>query len=614
VTDFLAALSERALVCDGAMGTMLHASGISLDRPLPELNLSDPGLVRAIHDSYLAAGADVIQTNTFGAGSLRLAVHGLGDAARDVNLAGARIALEARAAASRPVFVAGSVSPAVTAGQRGRVDPGARQAAVRQQVQALVDGGVDLLVFETFGYLAEMVEAVRAAGALCSLPLVAQMTFADDGQTLGGDSPRAVAQTLGDLPVAVVGTNCTLGPQGLLRVVRELSRHTPLPLSAQPNAGVPRMVGGRRFQYSVDAEYFARHTRRYVEAGAVLVGGCCGTTPEHIRAAAEVASDTRPAQRRRGRGAVPGPVPGPPAVEAADGGLAEQLAASRFVVAVEVAPPPGGGAEHATAEVTRLRGRGVSLISIAPTASPRAQMSPLSLALHLQQRLGVDVVPGVTTWDKSIMTLQADLLGAHALGIRSVVCRTGSPPLRGDYPNVDGIWEVDSVGLIELLDGLNRGRDCNGLVLEAATSFCVGARCNPGAPDLEAEVARARAKIAAGAQFLLTRPLYELDGLRRVTGAVAGRRVPVLLAVRPLRSFSEADELRHEVPDVTVPEAALEAMRRAGDGEEEAGLRLVEELLADARGLVDGVVLSVPDGSPAVLDRLLRAAAGARTT
>jgi methionine synthase / methylenetetrahydrofolate reductase(NADPH) len=610
MTGFVEALRERVLVCDGAMGTMLHASGIPLDRPLPELNLSEPGLVRAIHEGYLAAGADVIQTNTFGASALRLGVHGLAEQARQINLAGVHIALEARAAAGRPVFVAGSIAPAVTVGQRGRVEAAARAAAVREQVEALAEGGVDLLVFETFGYLAEMVEAVRTAAAVCALPLVAQMTFTEDGETLGGESPRAVAAALGELPLAVLGTNCTLGPQGLLRMVRELSRYTSLPLSAQPNAGVPRMVGGRRFQYSVDAEYFARHTRRCVEAGAVLVGGCCGTTPEHIRAVAEVAAGTRP-QRRAG---VPGPPPPePPAGEPPEGGLPEQLAAGRFVVAVEVVPPVGGGAEHAAAEVTRLRGQGVHLFSVAPTLSPRAQVSPLSLALHLQQRQGVEVILGVTTWDKSIMTLQADLLGAHALGIRSVICRTGSPPLRGDYPNVDGIWDVDSVGLIELLDGLNHGRDCNGLVLEAATSFHVGARCNPSGPDLEAELARTRAKVDAGAQFLLTRPVHELDGLRRMLDALAGRRVPVLLAVRPLRGFAEAEFLRHEVPDVTIPEAALEAMRRAGDDEAEVGLALVEELLEDARGLVDGVVLSVPDGSGAALDRLLRAAARAQT-
>ena len=611
MSGFVEALADRVLVCDGAMGTMLHASGISLDRPLPELNLSEPGLVRAIHDSYLAAGADVVQTNTFGASAVRLAVHGLGELAADINRAGARIAREAAAAAGRPVFVAGSVSPAVTVGQRGRVGPADRAEAVRVQVEALVEGGVDLLVFETFGYLGEMVEAVRAASARTRLPLVAQMTFAEDGQTLGGESPREVANALAELPVAIVGTNCTLGPQGLLRVVRELSRYTALPLSAQPNAGVPRLAGGRRFQYSVDPEYFARHIRRYVEAGAVLVGGCCGTTPEHIRAASEVVAGLAPADRSRPAAAAPpAPEPSPATAEAADGGLADQLAAGRFVIAVEVTPPVGGAAELATAEVTRVRAHGIHLFSVAPAASPRAQMSPLSLALHLQQRLRVETVLGVTTWDKSIMTLQADLLGAHALGIRAVICRTGSPPLRGDYPNVDGIWDVDSVGLIELLDGLNRGRDCNGLVLEAATSFCVGARCNPSGPDPEAELARTLAKVDAGAQFLVTRPVYELEGLRRLLDALAaaGRRVPVLLAVRPLRGFAEAEFLRHEVPDVTIPEAALDAMRRAGDGEAEAGVALVEALLEGARELVDGVVLSAPDAPPGALERLLTAA------
>ena len=300
---FTDALAQRVLVCDGAMGTMLHAAGISLDRALTELNLSNPGLVRAVHDSYVAAGADVIQTNTFGASSLRLAVHGYADRTREINLAGARIALEAKAAGGRQVLVAGSVSPAASAGHRGQVSASDRVEALRQQVEALVEGGVELLVFETFGHLGEMVEAVEVARKLCRLPIVAQMTFADDGRTFGGESPGEVAAALGELPVTVIGTNCTLGPQGLLSVLRELSRHTALPLSAQPNAGVPRRVGGRNFRYTVDSEYFAQYARRYVEAGAALVGGCCGTTPEHIRAAAQVTTGLTPSLRGRSTGA-----------------------------------------------------------------------------------------------------------------------------------------------------------------------------------------------------------------------------------------------------------------------------------------------------------------------
>jgi homocysteine S-methyltransferase len=276
---------------------------------------------------------------------------------------------------------------------------------------------------------------------------------------------------------------------------------------------------------------------------------------------------------------------------------------------VEIRPPVGGGVEQVAADVAGLRGRGVSLFSIAPSRSARAQLSPMSLALHLRQNAGAETVLTVTTWDKNIMTLQADLLGAHALGVRSIICQTGSPPLRGDYPNVDGIWDVDSVGLIQLLDGLNHGRDCDGLVLEAATSFCIGARFNPSAQDFDAEFARTQAKIRAGAQFLVTHPLYELDSLRGMMGALPDRRVPVLLAAAPLHSFSEAEYLRHEVPDAAMPDSVLDAMRRAGDQEAETGLQLTEELLRQARGLVDGVLLSIPDNSAPILDRLLRAGA-----
>jgi homocysteine S-methyltransferase len=371
------------------------------------------------------------------------------------------------------------------------------------------------------------------------------------------------------------------------------------------------MVGGRRFQYASDADYFGRHARRYAEAGATLVGGCCGTTPDHVRAAAAAVAGMRAARpaRPQGQGVTrrSESEPGTTALEtdAPEAGLAERLASGAFVVAVEVTPPVGGRPEQATELVTGWRRHGVSLFSIAPSASPRAQMSPLSLALHLHQHAQVEPLLAVTTWDRSIMALQADLLGAHALGIRSVVCRTGSPPLRGDYPNVDGIWEVDSLGLIQLLDGLNHGRDCNGLVLEAATSFCIGARCSPSAADSRAELERSRAKLAAGAQFLLTRPIYEVEGLRRLRTEL-GPEVRLLLAARPLRSYAEAEYLRHEVPDVAVPDAALEALRRAGDLEEEVGLSLAGHLLEQARPLIDGVVLSTAAGSEAGLEQLLQ--------
>jgi methionine synthase / methylenetetrahydrofolate reductase(NADPH) len=600
VSDFVTELGRRLLVCDGAMGTMLHAAGNSLDRALPELSLSNPELVSTIHDSYVSVGVDVIQTNTFGANRLRLAGLGASGIVRDINLASVRLAREAQRRAGRPVFVAGSVSPAVTASQRHRVAAQERVAAIREQVEALLEGGVDLLVLETFGYLDELVEAVTAAAELSDVPIVAQATFADDGCTLGGETPREVAGALGELPIVALGTNCTLGPQGLLAVVTELRRASSLPLTAQPNAGLPRRVHGRRFEYNIDGEYFARYARRYVDTGACMIGGCCGTTPTHLRAVLAEVADLRP---RRPQPASPKAAVVPPE---RPGGLADRLAERRFVVAVEIAPPPGGGGEEAADAAAALRDRGVETFLIPSRESARAQPSSSNLALHLRQRLGVEAIATVTTWDKTIMTLQADLLGIHVLGMRTVVCETGNPPLRGDYPSVDGIWEVDSIGLIELLAGLNQGRDCNGLTLAKKTSFHIGARCNPGVDDLEAEIARTRAKLRAGAQFLVTRPLYELDGLRRMAEALSEEKVPVLLAVAPLRSFEEAEYLAHEVPDRTIPEATLAAMERAGADGARVGLELATELLRQARPLVQGVVLRFPGDDPRTLDQLLR--------
>jgi len=599
MTEFVTALNETVLVCDGAMGTMLHAAGNSLDRALPELNLSNSELVSTIHESYLSAGVDIIQTNTFGAGRLRLAEHGATRSVREVNIAGARIAREAAGRAGRRVFVAGSMSPAVTARQRPQVAPAERIAAIREQADALAEGGVDVLILETFGYLEELVEAVTAAAA-ADLPIVAQATFTPDGCTLGGETPHEVASALSALPIVALGTNCTLGPQHTLTVAGELRRHSSLPLSAQPNAGLPRRIHGRRFEYHIDGDYFARYARRYVEAGATLIGGCCGTTPTHLRAAVAGIADLRaprPAPASAGR-------PGQ-AVPPAHGDLAERLADRRFVVAAEIAPPPGGVGDEAVESAAALRERGVEVFLVSPRETARAQLSSTNLALHLRQRLGVETIATATTWDKTIMALQADLLGAHALGLRAAVCETGNPPLRGDYPNVDGIWEVDSVGLISLLTGLNHGRDSDGLTLATKTTFHVGARFNPGAIDPRAEVSRTRAKLRAGAQFLITRPVYELDTFQRMTGELA-LDVPVLLAIAPLHSFAEAEYLAHEVPGVIIPEATLRAMEDAGPAAAGVGLDLAAGLAARARALARGAVFGC-GGDTAALDRLVQA-------
>jgi methionine synthase / methylenetetrahydrofolate reductase(NADPH) len=622
-------LGQQILVCDGAMGTMLHAAGAALDRSLPELNLSDPGLVSTIHESYLSAGADIIQTNTFGANRLWLGDHGFPDQVEEINRAGVRIARTAQDQCEREVLVAGSVSPAVTASQRRRIGSAERTEVIREQVRSLVAGqGVDLLILETFGYLDELVEAVCAVSGLTDVPVIAQATFADDAYTLGGETPREVATVLSGLSVAMLGTNCTIGPQRMLTVAEDLVRYASVPVSAQPNAGQPRRTGPRSFEFAIDGGYFARYIRRFAEAGVSLVGGCCGTTPTHIRAAVGAVRDacpspaasprTLPRQRSRSAGPARASAPGGPAYPAASAGpahpaarpvagtLADQLASRRFIVAAAIATPAGGRAGEALEAAAVLQAQGIGLFAVQPPQSARTHLDSLDMALHLQQQGGVETVATVATWDKTIMTLQADLLGAHALGIRSVISTTGSPPVRGDYPAVDGIWEVDSLGLIALLAGLNEGRDSNGLALTTRTSFCVGARVNPGARDPDAEIARARAKVRAGAHFLVSRPVYELDSLLRVVSALEAEDLPLLLSVTPLRSFEEADYLAHEVPGVTIPPDALRAMERAGRGAARAvGFELAADLLRDARKLVSGVILTAAEEDLPVLAPLL---------
>ncbi|MGH3234474.1 MAG: homocysteine S-methyltransferase family protein, partial [Streptosporangiaceae bacterium] len=418
---------------------------------------------------------------------------------------------------------------------------------------------------------------------------------------------------LSGLPVVMLGTNCTIGPQRMLTVAEDLVRYASVPVSAQPNAGQPRRTGLRSFEFSIDGDYFARYFRRFAEAGVSLVGGCCGTTPAHIRAAAGavyLAAKTTPQSRRThpaGTGKTGGPRLGQPAASFA-GTLADQLASRRFIVAAAITPPSGGRPAEAVQAAAVLQAQGVGVFAVQPRQTARTHSDSLDMALHLQQQAGVETIATLSTWDKTIMTLQAELLGAHALGVRGVICTTGSPPVLGDYPAVDGIWEVDSLGLISLLAGLNAGRDSNGLALTTQTSFCVGARVNPGARDPEAEIARARAKVRAGAHFLVSRPVYELDSLLRVVAALEHEDMPLLLSVTPLRSFEEADYLANEVPGVCIPPDTLRAMERAGRGAARAvGIDLAADLLREARKLVSGVIVTAAEDDLTGLAPLLAA-------
>jgi len=606
----LGRLGTQVVVCDGAMGTMLHSGGVSLDRSLPELSLSQPDLVRAIHRAYVAAGAQLIESNTFGASRFRLARHGLEDRVAEINRAGARVARAAREQAEAPsLLVAGSVAPATPTGYHGQIAGPDLRAAFREQIAALAEAGVDLLMFETFSSLSEMVEAVGAAREVADLPIVAQMTFVEDGRTLAGDSPAEVATVLGSLDVAAIGANCALGPQGLLEILRELARHTDLPLAAQPNAGPPTLLDGR-FRYTADPAYFARYAHSFVQAGAALVGGCCGTTPEHIEAVAAAIGSLAVAERPRMARRAPR-VDGPPArpVPASSSSpLADKLAARSFVVAAELPPPVSVDAEVALQDAARLRAAGCDAVVVAPVRSTRAQVSSASLALLIQERVpDLEAILTVTTWDRSVIALQADLLGAHAFGLRHVICRTGTPPLQGDYPNVSGIWDIDGLGLSQMLNGLNEGRDHHGTPLGRPTAFVIGARIHPAADDFERQVRSVRAKIAAGASYLIAPPVFDVDALARLLDAADAGRLPVLLGVMPLRDVRHAEYLQHEVPDMAVPEALIKRMWKAGPRGPEVGMEIALEVLATARarGLAHGVVVHSATGSADEMIRVL---------
>jgi homocysteine S-methyltransferase len=597
-------LNTEVLVCDGAMGTMLHAAGNSLDQALPGLNLTNPELVRAIHVGYVEAGVDIIQTNTFGGSRLRLAEYGLGERCTEINQAAVRIAREAAQVVDRPVLIAGSVSPAVNVQQRRTVGAAERADALRHQIETIVEAGVDLVLLETFGYLDELVEAAVIASTV-AIPVIAQATFGPDARTLCGHTPQQVVDALAGTGITALGTNCVLGPQRTLQVLRELRRATSLPLTAQPNVGLPRRTAPARFEYDTDIEYFVRYADQLVESGASIVGGCCGTTPSTLAAVVETV------ERHRHR---PRPAGGPAAVvtpvQGARVATAARPAEERRTVAVQVVAPEIDGLDELVRTVGDVVALGIDAVSVTPTYCARPRLSPVEVALHLHQRLGLEAMAGVSTWDRTSMVLQADLLGAHALGLRRIVCETGSPPLRGEYPHTDGIWDLDSVGLVELLRSLNDGLDYYGLAVPAKTEFEIGAWINPGAHDAAHELARAEAKLAGGVHFLVTRPVHEPSGLRRLLDAVGGR-VPVLATIVPLTDFDRAEYLAHEVPDVAIPARTLEILHRAGAGSRAVGLDLAAGLVAEIAPLVDGLVLAPRVDFAASVRTLLGAAGSA---
>jgi homocysteine S-methyltransferase len=597
--NLLERLKHSPVLCDGAMGTLLYAKGIFINRCYDELNLSQPELIRAVHHDYLQAGAEIIETNTFGANSFRLARHGLGDRVRDINLAGAHLAREA--AKSFDVWVAGSIGPiGVRIEPLGKTSFEEARSAFRDQIAALVEGGVDLLMLETFGYLEELHQAVLACRDVNpKIPIVAQVTIDEDGNCLDGADPAAFTARLTEWNVDVLGINCSVGPVAMLDAIERVRALTSLPLAAQPNAGMPRSVEGRNI-YLCSPEYMASYTRKFVAAGVQLIGGCCGTTPDHIRAM-KSALRVREARGKRpiSEGVHPDPkVVVPPSLPLAKRSrLGAKLAAGEFVTMVEIVPPKGIDIRKEIEGARFVKSVGVDAINIPDSPRASARMSNQALSLLMQQEVGIEAILHYTCRDRNVLGIQSDLLGAAATGIRNLICITGDPPKMGNYPDATAVFDVDAIGLVNIVHNLNCGLDLGGNPIGAGTGFVIGVGANPGLPTLDEEIKRFEYKVEAGAEYVVTQPVFDLTLLENFLRRIEQFRIPVVAGIWPLVSARNAEFMKNELR-VSVPDEILNRMTRAASPEaaREEGVAIAREMLAAVRARVQGAQISAPQG------------------
>src|SRR5947209_8779783 len=590
-------LAEGPLLCDGAMGTVLYARGVPLDACFDVLNLNNPRVVQAVHADYVAAGADAIETNTFGANRFKLGVHGVEAQLREINRRGVRLARDVRESAGRDVWVLGSNGPLRKFLEPlGAVTADEAREAFREQAEALLEGGVDAFVVETFSDLAEIALAVGAIRAITDLPVIAQMAFTDEGVTFMGRPPAEVARTLRALGAQALGANCSVGSSTLYDVLeRMLPEAGGLPLAIQPNAGLPSRIG-ERLIYLSSPGYMADYAGRMVEAGARLVGGRCGTSPAHIGAMREVLDRRAPSPRPapvRPSVVRPMPVAETPGLLTARAPtlLQRRLDAGEFVVTVELDPPRGHTVDKLVQGAKLLKERGVEIVDINDGSLGRVRMAVLPTALLVREATGLDINMHFTCRDRNLMGIQADLLGAHALDIRNILALKGDPPRAGDYVSTTAVFDVNATGLIEVLKRMNQGLDAAGNSIGLPTSFCVGAALNPGAENIKAEISRFHRKVHAGAQWLQTQPVYDLAELDRFLEQAGGPPVPVIVGVLPLHSYRHAEFLHNEVPGITVPEQIRARLRDAGDGALRVGIEMAQRLVREIRSRYAGVYL-----------------------
>jgi methionine synthase / methylenetetrahydrofolate reductase(NADPH) len=602
---FLEALSERILVCDGAMGTMLYGKGVFINRCFESLTLTEPDLVRDVHAQYLRAGADVIETNTFGANRMKLRAFGLGNRVTEINQAAAALARAARDAApgGPKAYVAGAIGPlGVRVEPWGKTGVDEAEAIFREQAEALAKGGVDLFMLETFRDLNEIGAAIAAVRAVSDLPIVAQMTTEEDGNSLDGMPPEQFAPELVARGAHVVGLNCSVGPAPMLETVERIADVVSAPLAAQPNAGKPRDIEGRNL-YLCSPDYMASYARRFVSAGVRLVGGCCGTTPEHIRQIAQAVRAMAPglANRETGTAEARTPIASQPHAQAPTprrekSALARKLADGRFVTIVEVPPPRGYDAAEAVEAARRLHAHGVDVVTIPDGPRSGARLSALSLAVLVAGQ-GIEPLLQYSCRDRNLLGIQSDLLGAHALGLRNILGITGDVRTLGDIPDATAVFDIDSIGLINVVTRLNYGLDIGGQPIGPPTRFHAGVMANPSR-DLDQELKRLHYKVDAGAEFVITRPVFDVATFQRFLQRVEGFRIPIIVGVWPFDNALHAEFMANEVPGVTVPDALVARMREADSAEaaEAEGVAIARELLAALRPMAQGVQIFTLSG------------------
>jgi methionine synthase / methylenetetrahydrofolate reductase(NADPH) len=601
--QFADLFSTRPVLADGAMGTVLYARGVFINRCYDELNLSDPNLILSIHEEYLQAGAEIVETNTFGANRFRLTRHGLAAKVAEINSAGVKLAKQAvdhlKEKQAGTAWVAGSIGPlGVRLEPLGKTGLDEARAAFAEQIQALADAGVDLLIIETMPALNEAREALLAAEETApNLPVLVMVTVDDESNCLDGSSPAQAAALLTEWGAGAIGVNCSTGPATVLTALEAMRAATDLPLAAMPNAGMPRAIEGRNI-YLCSPEYMASFARKAIAAGAQIVGGCCGTTPNHTRAmrSAMRAIDAQARVTDGGKQAeISTETPPSPLSERSHiGALVEQ---GQFVTLVEIVPPKGINCTKEIEGARLLAQLGVHAINVPDSPRASARMSAQSLCIQIQQHTGIETILHYTCRDRNVLSIQSDLLGASSIGLKNILCLTGDPPKLGNYPDATAVFDVDAIGLVNIVRRLNHGLDIGANSIGASTNFTIGVAANPGVPDIEHELRRFAFKVEAGAEYAITQPVFDLRLLEEFLTRIESFRIPVIAGIWPLTSLRNAEFMKNDLR-VSMPEEIMLRMAQADtpDAARKEGILIAQEMLESVRGMVQGVQVSAPFG------------------